>query len=308
MASKGEGKRKSQGKMMSIDLSFARVRSCIALGLLLGLASQEAWAQESNPANLSGEAAAATPDSKPPAAATKAEPSTAKSGKGKGQSTSLPKLTPEQIAALPPRTGAWSLGFDLRQLNVTPSNRAYKQRGIAPDINVGYVHIAEDWWASAIGHLPFGPTSQHYPDSPPIDFEGYGFSAVYGRPFSGNLRKASGDLGAEIGLEVFELVGRSFRRQVLPDKSVSDAWVMKTRWTALTPALTMTFLKPARPQGSRPEWLMTRIEGYRFSLGAVIPVQNSWDLRFEKNSVGQGDRGKWKGVFGLLAISTWLGI
>jgi hypothetical protein len=83
---------------------------------------------------------------------------------------------------------------------------------------------------------------------------------------------------------------------------------MKTSWTAITPALTATFLKPARPEGTRPEWLMTRIEGYRVSLGVVIPVQTSWDLRWEKDSVAKADRGSWKGVFAVASASAWLGI
>lgn len=292
---------------MSMERNPLSRVATLTLALSLSLASTRSWAQDetTRPAETPVVPVAPSPL---PVDASKVDTAPAQKGKTKKQANSLPKLTPEQIAALPPRTGAWSMGFDLRQMNVTPDDRRYKQRAIAADINVGYVHIDETWWAMARGHLPFGPTSQRFPDSPPLDFEGYGFSTTYGRSFSGRLRKPSGDYGAEVGFEVFELVGRSFRRQVLADQSVSNAWVMKTRWTAITPALTASFLKPARPQGSRPEWLMTRIEGYRLSLGMVIPVQTSWDLRWEHDSISQGDRGKWKGVFGVASLSTWLGI
>ena len=298
---------------MKIDRDVVQ-RLVLSSALFLSLCPQKGWAQDEKiraAETLVGPVVTAAPatevkdaDKRDPNKSSVPEPQ----DKSKGQSANFPKLTPEQIAALPARTGAWSIGFDVRQLNVTPSDRRYKQRSSAPDVNVGYVYIDDSWWVTARGHLPFGPTSQRYPDSPPIDFEGYGFSTTYGRSLSGHLRDPSGDYGAEIGLEVFELVGRSFRRQVLTDKSVSNAWVMKTRWTALTPALTATFLKPSRPQGSRPEWLMTRIEGYRISAGVVIPVQNSWDLRWEHDGVGQGNRGSWTGMMSVISLTAWLGI
>ncbi|RZI57118.1 MAG: hypothetical protein EOP14_05275 [Pseudomonas sp.] len=279
----------------------------LTLTLMASLTSQLVLAQEEKPRPSETPIVPVAPSTLP-VNPEETDTTPKESGPGKGQAGSLPKLTPEEIAALPPRTGAWSIGFDVRQLNITPNDRRYKQRSPAPDINVGYVHIDKNWWAMARGHLPFGPTSEKYPESPPVDYEGFGFSATYGRPLTSGLRKSSGDYGAEIGVEIFELVGRSFRRQVLPDNSISEAWVMKTSWTAITPALTATFLKPSRPEGTRPEWLMTRIEGYRISLGAVIPVQTSWDLRWEKNGVGQGDRGTWKGIFGVASVSAWLGI
>lgn len=228
---------------------------------------------------------------------------------GQGQSNGLPKLSPEAIAALPARTGNWSVGFDVRQLDVTPNNRRYKQRGLEADINFGYVYVANSWWGTVRGHVPFAPTSQYYDESPPIDYEGYGVSTTFGKTLSASsLRQASGDYGVEVGLEIFQLVGRSFRRQVLPDRSISEAWVIRTGWTAITPAFSATFLKPARPQGNRPEWLMTRIEGYHVSLGVVIPVQKTLDVRWEHDRVGQGDHGTWKGIFGIASLSTWLGI
>jgi hypothetical protein len=294
-------------KRSSVGLSYSSRFTLLSFAWLASVTSPMGMAQEEKPRPSEAPVVPVAPSTLP-VNPEETEEAPAAAAPSKSQAGSLPKLTPEQIAALPPRTGAWSIGFDVRQLNITPNDRRYKQRSPAPDINVGYVHIDKNWWAMARGHLPFGPTSEKYPESPPVDYEGFGFSATYGRPLISGLRKGSGDYGAEIGVEIFELVGRSFRRQVLPDNSVSEAWVMKTSWTAITPALTATFLKPSRPKGTRPEWLMTRIEGYRISLGAVIPVQTSWDLRWEKNSVGQGDRGTWKGVFGVASVSAWLGI
>lgn len=216
---------------------------------------------------------------------------------------------PAKEAQLPPRNSNWSIGLDGRILNVTPGDRRYKQRSLTPDINVGFVWIEASWWAMLRSHLPFGPTSQRYPDSPPLDTEGYGISATFGRTLnSSSLRQSQGDYGIELGVESFEVAARSFRRQVLGDSSVTDAWVVKTRWTAFTPAIFATFLKPARPQGTKPEWLTTRIEGYRASLGVVVPVQKSWDLRYERNGKPEGDRGSWSGVHAVLSVNTWLGI
>lgn len=220
----------------------------------------------------------------------------------------LAKLTAKE-AHLPPRKANWSVGIDLRQLSVTPDDRRYKQREIAPDINIGFVWIEDSWWGMGNVHLPVGPTSQRYPDSPPLDTEGYGISATFGKTLnSQSLREKSGDYGIEVGIESFELTARSFRRQTLNDGTATDAWTVKTRWTAITPSLFATFLKPARPQGNKPEWLMTRIEGYRIALGLVIPVQKSWDLRYKQGETNQGDRGSWKGVHGLFSVNTWLGI
>ncbi|MBC7661141.1 MAG: hypothetical protein H7249_15695 [Chitinophagaceae bacterium] len=210
--------------------------------------------------------------------------------------------------SIPPRTGAWTLGFDFRQLNIKPDDGRYKEHKISPDVNVGYVTIRNTWWFMGRVHLVFGPTSEHFPNSPTLDTSGYGYSFTYGKSLFGDLRKSSGDYGAELGLEAFQVVGRSFESKTLSDGSLSSGWVMRTSWTALSPALYATFLQPSRPQGNRPEWLVTRIEGYRVSLGVVIPVQTSWDLSWTHDQVGQGGRGKWKGAFGLASLTAWLGI
>ncbi len=210
---------------------------------------------------------------------------------------------------LPPRKLNWSVGFDARDLNVTPGNRRFKQREVSPDINIGITWIEPNWWAMGRVHLPLGPNSQRYAESPPLDTEGYGLSFNFGKSLLNHqLRQTQGDYGVEVGIESFELTARSFRKQSLNDGGYTDFWVVKTRWMAITPSIFATFLKPARPEGNKPEWLMTRIEGYRVALGVVIPVQRSWDLRYEKNTVLVGDRGSWSGVHGLLSWNAWLGI
>ncbi len=225
------------------------------------------------------------------------------------EKTIVPDSKTVAEADLPPRKMNWSVGMDARELNVTPGDRRYKQREVSPDINIGVTWIEPVWWAMGRVHLPVGPTSQRYADSPPLDTEGYGVSFNFGKSLLNHeLRQANGDYGLEVGLESFELSARSFRRQVLSDGSSTDNWVVKTRWTAITPAVFATFLKPARPEGNKPEWLMTRIEGYRVALGVVVPVQRSWDLRYGKNGTPVGDRGSWSGVHGLLSLNAWLGI
>ncbi len=270
------------------------------VSLLLGGLGTTGWAQDMTDSDAKKDVVIpqALPTDTPPAAPAPEAPATSKKKK---------KEKPLPYPPPPPRTGAWSLGLDARQMAITPNDRRYKQRGVSPDINLGYVYVSQQWFSITSAHLVLGPTSQHFPDSPPIDYDGYGFSTIFGYSFS-DLRRPSGDFGAELGLEAFGIVGRSFRKQTLANGSDTDGWVMRTNWTALTPALFATFLKPARPQGNRPEWLVTRIEGYHVSLGLVIPVQHSWDLRYERDGVSLGDRGSWKGIMGLFSVSAWLGI
>lgn len=262
--------------------------------LLLCSVSASALAQDPLPGP------AETPVVNPPAEALPTDSSSIPSDK-------IAKLTAKE-ANRPSRKANWSVGIDVRQMSVTPDDRRYKQREAAPDINIGFVWIEDSWWAKGGMHLPLGPNSQRYPDSPPLDNEGYGVSAIFGKSLSGSLRKDSGDYGLELGVESFELSARSFRRQVLNDGSATDSWIVKTRWVAITPAIFATFLRPARPQGNAPEWLMTRIEGYRIALGVVVPVQKSWDLRYKQGDSFRGDRGSWKGFHGLFSVNAWLGI
>lgn len=219
------------------------------------------------------------------------------------------KASETDPANLPPRRAAWILGGDVRQLSIKPDNSLYDVDALAPDINGGYAWIQDRSWFLGRVHLALGPTSQRFPDSPPLDFSGYGISLMAGTTLSSSkLRQKGGDYGAEIGFESFELVGRSFRRQVLGDGSQTNAWVLKVRWIGITGGVFATFLKPSRPAGSRPEWLMTRIEGYRLGLGLVAPLENSWDLRYERNSASEGDRGTWKGLLALFSLSVLLGV
>lgn len=209
---------------------------------------------------------------------------------------------------LPPRRGAFVFSSDVRKLDVQVDDSRYNIDSFAPDVSGGYAWIQDRYYIMGRAHLALGPTSQKFPDSPPLDFSGYGFSLLAGTSLNGKLRKSGGDYGVELGLESFELVGRSFRSQVLSDGSTTDAWVLKIRWIGVSGGIFATFLKPSRPAGSRPEWLVTRMEGFRVGLGLVAPLKNSWDLRFERNGAGEGDRGEWKGLLGLLSVSILLGV
>lgn len=207
-----------------------------------------------------------------------------------------------------PRQNVWAVGLQSRPLYFT-GNSGQKLRMTSSTIDISRVWVKEKWWANVDVSLVVGPFSRRQPLSPPLDFSGSGFSARIAYPlFSDGLRQPSGDWGLTLGLENMDLVGRSYRRENLVSGSYTEGWSVRARWTAVLPGLFYSILKPARPKGNRPEWLVTRIEGYTFVLAGSFPIQGQYKQSFSLNGDSIKTSSDLQGYAIQMAFSAWLGI
>ncbi len=222
-----------------------------------------------------------------------------------GISATKPSDQPEVFS---PRVNAWSIGTSLRQLNLS-TGRDFSLKAICPYIDIGRGWIHSEWWSSIELNLILGPNGKRLTDSPPLDFTGTGLRMRIGHTLPGHpLRQTSGDWGAEIGLEYNEWIARSYRDEVQADGKVSSNWVVRSRWVFLQPAVFYSLLQAARPQGHKPEWITTRMEGMVISLGLSVPIQSQMQATFSENSERQNFSDHWRGTVAFLSLTSWLGI
>lgn len=207
-----------------------------------------------------------------------------------------------------PREHAWSIGASLRRLDIQ-ADYDYKINALAPNIDIGRGWVRPAWWSLVEISLMLGPNGQRLPDSPPLDFIGTGFRFRAGHALPGRLlRSPGGDLGLELGMEYGEWIARSYQDRTLSDGSVSSSWVVRSRWIFVQPALFYSLWQAPRPQGHKPEWITTRIEGVVFSLGLSVPVQSQLQSSYLRGGEKQSVTDHWQGTLAFLSVTSWLGI
>lgn len=224
------------------------------------------------------------------------------------QTTPAQPVPSSGTATFTPREHAWSIGTSLRHLDIQ-ADYDYQIKALAPYIDIGRGWVRPTWWSLVELSLMLGPNGQRLPDSPPLDFIGTGFRFRAGHTLPGQLlRKPQGDWGIELGLEYNEWIARSYQDRTLDDGSVSNSWVVRSRWIFVQPALFYSLWQPPRPQGHKPEWITTRIEGVVFSLGLSIPVQSQMQASYTKAGEKVGFNDHWQGTLAFLSLTSWLGI
>ncbi|MDQ3235071.1 MAG: hypothetical protein M3Q07_24950, partial [Pseudobdellovibrionaceae bacterium] len=164
---------------------------------------------------------------------------------------------PPNSAKFAAREHAWSIGTSLRRLDIK-ADYDYQIQAVAPYIDIGRGWVRPAWWSLFELSLILGPNGQRLPESPPLDFIGTGFRFRAGHVLPGQLlRKPEGDWGVELGLEYNEWIARSYQDEQLSDGQISSSWVVRNRWIFVQPALFYSRWQPARPQGHKPDWIMT---------------------------------------------------
>ncbi len=215
---------------------------------------------------------------------------------------------PDGATSFTPREHAWSIGASLRSLRIKADDD-YALNAVAPNIEIGRGWVRPAWWSLVELSLMLGPNSQSLPDSPPLDFIGTGFRLRAGHAFPGQLlRKEGGDWGMELGFEYTEWIARSYQDRTLADGTVTGSWVVRNRWIFVQPALFYSLWQPPRPQGHKPEWITTRIEGLVLSLGMSVPVQSQLQASYLKAGEKKAVTDHWRGTLAFLSLTTWLGI
>jgi hypothetical protein len=224
------------------------------------------------------------------------------------QTPSTPVPLPSEAPSFTPREHAWTFGTSLRRLDIE-TDYDYKIHALAPYVDIGRGWVRPSWWSHVELNLMLGPNGQHLPDSPPLDFIGTGLRMRAGHTLPGQLlRKPKGDWGLELGLEYNEWIARSYSDRTLGDGSLSNSWVVRSRWIFIQPALFYSLWQPPRPQGNKPEWITTRIEGLVFSLGLSIPIQSEMQASYIRAGEKIGFTGRWRGTLAFLSLTSWLGI
>jgi hypothetical protein len=219
--------------------------------------------------------------------------------------TQVPSDLPTTFA---PREHAWSIGASLRRLDIKAGSD-YQVQAVAPFLDIGRGWVRPTWWSLFELSLMLGPNSQLLRDSPPLDFIGTGFRFRAGHVLPGRLlRQAQGDWGVELGVEYSEWIARSYQDRLLSDGQTSSAWVVRSRWIFVQPALFYSLWQAARPQGHKPEWITTRIEGVVMSLGLSVPIQSQLQASYIKGGERQAITDHWQGTLALLSLTSWLGI
>ncbi len=206
------------------------------------------------------------------------------------------------------RQNVWGVGLQSRLLHWGEDEND-RLHFMSQTLDVNRVWVHEQWWASIDLSLILGPVSKRLPTSPPIDYNGSGVGARFAYSlFSDGLRQPGGDWGIFLGAESMEITGHSYRRRVLEGGGVSEGWFVRSRWIAAIPGVFYSRLKPGRPKGNRPEWLMTRIEGYTVQVGLALPIKAELMISQTLNGVREKRRSNVHGYAALLSLSVWLGI
>ncbi len=219
----------------------------------------------------------------------------------------LPSTLPQDFS---PRSNAWGLGLQLlRPQYVTEDESKRSWANLIPTLTISRVWLNPQSWGTIDLRIVLGPNSQRFEDSPALDYTGFGLGAAWGMSMGSlPLRQTTGDWGFLVAAQIDDLRGRSFRPRLLADGNLSDNWVVSVRTTSLGPGLFYARLEEARPKGHRPEWLMTRLEGYLWQLTALYTAQGTLDY---SATLGRTSKGEHKPLHGFgiaLSFSAWLGI
>jgi hypothetical protein len=203
-------------------------------------------------------------------------------------------------------------------------------QGPSLTIDLGSGHISEHWMAWGTVSFTMGPYQPVSPKSVALDFTGTGLSANYAYfPFAGGLRKPNGAWGANLSLIFVDIIGRSIgtthpvQRTVVYDANDDESpemtslairnYVMQVRDLTAAVGIVYSQFQPARGNGSRPELVMTRIEGIATSLNLGVPIYSQFLTTYEESRDDgpfQGVRrsGDLTGIQIFLQISAFFGV
>jgi hypothetical protein len=205
----------------------------------------------------------------------------------------------------------WSVGWNAMYLNLRDGSDA-KINGVGGVVSLGPGYIGKQFIVEGAFDLYVGPFSRALDDSVRVPHRGLGatFNYYYNlRPQE--LRSSSGNFGMGLSLSYMNISGTN-ENSVIQDDLKIDGYNMKFKSILLSPLLFYSSLKEARLDGFSPEYLVTRIEGYMFTLSLGYPVYSRYtvghseivDFRANRHSKS----GKFRGFSIVLGAIVLLGI
>ncbi|WP_143478187.1 hypothetical protein [Pseudobacteriovorax antillogorgiicola] len=214
-------------------------------------------------------------------------------------------------APLEYRHSAWSIGLTFKN-HILRSPQENNFLGTAAAIQLGRTYVYHRWIAGLSLDVLTGPYESPERQNIVVDFTGTGASGYIGYGLSGEPTLQSGtlDYGLILNLGYGDMIGRSVSQRVRTseDDEPVNNWVMRINDFSIAPAIFVSWLKPARPEGNSPELLVTRIEGVFVHFGALFPIQTKYKLQYDQGESTFNDNGDLKGHTWFLAITALIGV
>lgn len=180
-------------------------------------------------------------------------------------------------------------------------------------VQLGRGYIGSNWFGQASVDIIAGPYQTPQRSKPKLDHSGTGFSTLWGYSFhETGIRREGGAFGMSLGASYADIVGRNTDVFTSSDEII-DQFVMRVSNFSMTPGLFYAWLQKARPDGNKPEYLVTRIEGYILNLGIQIPILATQTTKYQSftldrsQETGESQSGRMKGYSILLNLTALLG-
>ena len=182
----------------------------------------------------------------------------------------------------------WSVGFIWNNFSYQ-SEDDYEFAGNNQVLAFGYGHLGRNWFVLLEGSIVNGPYFLRH-ESFNLDYEGTGADLWWGYSATGaSLRDMNGGYGFSFGLNHSSLVGKNpYRKKekTIPnyyfDNGRTIGETAKISSTFLSPGIFFCWLEPSRTFGPSLDQLVTRIEGYIFSLAIQVPLFNRYNFKYEQ--------------------------
>lgn len=180
-------------------------------------------------------------------------------------------------------------------------------------VQIGRGYIGTRWFGHGSVDIISGPYQTPQRSKPKLDHSGTGFSTLWGYNLNeGGIRKEGGSFGLSLGLSYADIVGRSTDTYSSGNETV-EQFVMRVSNFAVMPGLFYAWLEKARPNGNKPEYLVTRIEGYLLNLGVAVPFLATQTTKYQSytptkpEGTAESQSGRMNGYSIVLNLTTLLG-
>lgn len=233
----------------------------------------------------------------------------------------LPPQLKKDAPAKPVKRTVWSIGVagERHSLKAGDGNELL---GNAAEVQLGSGYLSQSWYLLGTLDILLGPYEPTRDRQLNVDYVGTGLTIWTG--FSAqtmDLRSSEGGYGFALGLSYADMVGRAVGRNrkdsgerqadgqpLEEDKGLIDTYAMRITNFSLLPAIFFSWLDPARPQGNSPELLATRVEGYLLTLGVAMPLQVSYQAKYETfDGESHTETGQLRGYSIMASLTALLG-
>lgn len=204
---------------------------------------------------------------------------------------------------------SWHLGLQVFN-HVLRSEESSNLLGSGAKIQLGYSCFMDQWMTGLSLDFISGPFTPPEGDDIRVDSSGTGATAYFAYNLSsGLLREEKLKFGLIGQLNYSDLVGRSIGQNIniSEDEEVLNSWVMRVNNFTFSPGIFISWFKQPRPLGTKPELLMTRLEGGMVYISYSIPIRSTYKVEEDYTNSSNSSSGPLKGHSWLVGITSYLG-